>query len=220
MVDAAPFQRVVQLAGAVGGEHHQRGRLGPDGADLRNGDLEVGQDLQQERLELIVGPVDLVDQQHRSLAGPNGRQQRPFQQELRPEERVDRGVVAQLPLREGADLQHLPRVVPLVQSLVGVDALVALQPDELAPEHGRERLGDLGLADADLALDQNRTPQRQRDEQRGGQSAVSQVATVAQNLGQLTDGLRTLHAALVSGRRGRARGPGRYRPMCSASPPA
>src|SRR6185369_7805782 len=110
VVDAAPLQRVVQLAGAVGGEHHQRWRVGPDGPDLRNGDLEVGQDLQQGRLELVVGPVNLVDEQHRPVAGPHGRQQRPLQQELRPEQRVDGGVVAQLPLRECAYLQHLPRV--------------------------------------------------------------------------------------------------------------
>jgi hypothetical protein len=65
------------------------------------------------------------------------------------------------------DLQHLAGVVPLVQCLVGVDALVALQPDQLAAEHLGQNLGDLGLADTDLALEQDRAVQRQRDEQRG-----------------------------------------------------
>ena len=46
------------------------------------------------------------------------------------------------------DVQQLAGVVPLVHRLVGVDALVALQPDQLAAEHRGERLGDLGLADA------------------------------------------------------------------------
>ena len=56
-VEAAAFQGVMDLAGAVGGEHYQRRVLGPDGADLRNSDLEVGEHLQQEGLELFVGAV-------------------------------------------------------------------------------------------------------------------------------------------------------------------
>src|ERR1700685_4343472 len=71
VVQAAPLERVVQLAGAVGGEYHQRraGRL--DGADLGDADLEVGQHLEQERLEFVVGAVDLVDQQHGLIPGPD-----------------------------------------------------------------------------------------------------------------------------------------------------
>ena len=42
--------------------------LGADGADLRDGDLEVGEHLEQERLELLVGAVDLVDEQDRRHA--------------------------------------------------------------------------------------------------------------------------------------------------------
>ena len=36
VVQAAPLQRVVQLAGAVRGEHDERRALGPDRADLRD----------------------------------------------------------------------------------------------------------------------------------------------------------------------------------------
>src|SRR5579859_1489142 len=63
VVQAAPLERVVQLTGPVGGQDHQRraGRL--DRADLRDADLEVRQHLEQERLEFVVGAVDLVDQQ-------------------------------------------------------------------------------------------------------------------------------------------------------------
>ena len=123
---------------------------------------------------------------------------RALEQELRAEQLVDRVVVVQLPLGQRPDLEHLAGVVPLVQRLVGVDALVALQPDQPAPEDRREHLGHLGLADADLALDQDRAVQRQRDEQRGREPAVGQVAAVAQDLGQLSHGLRTVHPASFS----------------------
>ena len=129
--------------------------------------------------------------------------------------------------------EHLPGVVPLVERLVGVDALVALQPDQPPAEHRGEDLGDLGLADADLALEQDRAAQRQRDEQRGGQPAVGEVAAAAQQLGQLGDGRRAVGATLAHRRPAdrsgavaavsvtrAARGPGRgwCRPTCPACP--
>src|SRR5271167_1093553 len=134
VVKAAPLQRVVQFPGPVGGEHHERRALRLDGADLGDADLEVRQHLKQEGLELVVGPVDLVDQQHGLIAGPDGLEQRPFQQELRAEQLVHGVGAGRLVLGQGPDVQHLPGVIPLVQCLVGVDALVALQPDQLAAE--------------------------------------------------------------------------------------
>jgi hypothetical protein len=54
---------------------------GLDRAQFGDRHLEVGQQLQQEGLELLIGAVDLVDQQHRRLDGPaDRRQQRPLQQ--------------------------------------------------------------------------------------------------------------------------------------------
>ena len=43
-------------------------------------DLEVRQQLEQEGLELLVGAVDLVDQQHRRLELPDGGEQRALEQ--------------------------------------------------------------------------------------------------------------------------------------------
>ena len=63
-VQAAALQRVAQVAHVVGGQDHDRRHLRLDRADLRDRDLVVGQDFQQERLELLVRLVDLVDQQH------------------------------------------------------------------------------------------------------------------------------------------------------------
>ncbi|HEY8304744.1 MAG TPA: MoxR family ATPase, partial [Solirubrobacteraceae bacterium] len=47
----------------------------------------------------------------------------------------------------GLDAQQLLAVVPLIQRLGLVEALVTLQADQLALEKARERLGELGLAD-------------------------------------------------------------------------
>ena len=57
---------------------------------------------------------------------------------------------------EQPDLEHLARVVPLVDRGVDVEALVALEPDQPRAEARREDLGELGLADARLALEEER----------------------------------------------------------------
>ena len=59
-------------------------------------------------------------------------------------------------LRLGLDPQQLLAVVPLVQRLRLVEALVALQADQLAAGGPRERLRELGLADPGGALDEDR----------------------------------------------------------------
>ena len=62
MIEAAPLERVVDLARAVGGTGH-RDVLGADGADLGDGHLEVGEELEEERFQLLIGAVDLVDEE-------------------------------------------------------------------------------------------------------------------------------------------------------------
>ena len=121
----------------------------------------------------------------------DGLQQRPLQEEP---------LVVQLLLQHaGADpaclaaglgsteMQELARVVPVVDGLRSVDALVALQPDQLAACPATDHLGDLGLADACLAFEQQWTFQCQRQEHRRRQPVVGQVAVQAQcvrNLGR------------------------------------
>jgi hypothetical protein len=195
VIEASPLQRIVQLTGAIRGQDHQRRRFGLDCAHLGNRDLEVGENLEQERLELVVGPVNLVDEQDRPVTGTDSLQQWPLEQELRAEQLVDRPVVVELARGQGSDLEHLACVVPLVQCLVGVDALVALQSDQSAPKDRREHLRDLGLANTDLAFDQDRAIKRQSDKECGREPTVSQIATVTQDLGQLGYGLRTVHPA-------------------------
>ena len=55
-----------------------------------------------------------------------------------------------------ADRDHLRGIVPLVDRGRDVEPLVALQPDQPAPERRRQHLGDLGLADAGLAFEEQR----------------------------------------------------------------
>src|SRR4051794_28854776 len=66
-VQAAALERLGQLARVVGGEQHDRVGTGLDPPELGDRDLEVAQQLEQHRLELLVGLVDLVDQQDDGL---------------------------------------------------------------------------------------------------------------------------------------------------------
>ena len=131
--ERAALERVVQLARAVRGEDHGRLAAGADRAELGDRDLEVGEHLEQERLELLVGAVDLVDQQHDRLVRVDRLEQRPPDQELGAEELVLRHG----PLLRRADVEQLARVVPLVDRVRDVEPLVALQPDQLRARGGR-----------------------------------------------------------------------------------
>ena len=89
-----------------------------DGADLRNGDLVVGQDLQQERLEFLVRLVDLVDQQHRAAWLLQRAQQRTRLQELAREEDVAEGV--QLVERGRQRVGYAPITSPILSFRIWV----------------------------------------------------------------------------------------------------
>ena len=80
--EAAALERLGQLTGVVRGEEHQRDLLGLDGAELGDRHLVVGEDLEQQGLGLDLDAVDLVDQQHDRLVGPDGLEQRAGEQEL------------------------------------------------------------------------------------------------------------------------------------------
>ena len=65
VVEAAPLEGVVHVTGAIRGQHHEWRLLGSKGPELGDRHRIVGQDLEKERLEFVVGPVDLVNDQHR-----------------------------------------------------------------------------------------------------------------------------------------------------------
>ena len=166
---------------------------GRDRPELRDRDREVGQELEQEGLELVVGAVDLVDQQHGRPALVLQRlQQRPPQQELGPEQLARRRARLGRPDRE-----QLALVVPVVDRVVEVDALVALQPDQLGAGRGRQRARDLGLAHARLALQQQRLLEREREIGGGGEALVGEVALAGQGPRHVLRGLK-LHPVIVT----------------------
>jgi hypothetical protein len=88
----------------------------------------------------------------------------------------------------GPDGDELAGVVPLVQGLAGVDPLVALEADQLAAEQARQDLGDLGLADPGLTLQQQRLVQVQGQVDGGGQAPVGQIGVAGQGGLELVDG--------------------------------
>ena len=191
MIEAAALERVVDLAGAVRGDDHDRRLLGLHRAELGDRDLEVRQHLEQERLERLVGAVELVDQQHRRAGGVGLErlEERPLDQEALGEHVVldPLAVVVAFGLGD-ADRDHLRGVIPLVDRRRDVEPLVALQADQPAPERRRQHLGDLGLADAGLAFQEDRPAHAQRQEQHGGERTVGQVIRRRQEFERLVDG--------------------------------
>src|SRR5581483_6210461 len=123
------------------------------------------------RLELVVGPVELVDQQHgrRTL---DGLQQGPAHQEALGPQVVLAGA--------GPQVQQLAGPVPLVQGLADIDALPALQSQQARTGDGGQHLGHLGLAHTRLAFEEQRAGHGEGQEDRRGQALVGQVPVLAQ----------------------------------------
>ena len=69
MIETSALERVVDLAGAVRGDDHDGRMRRLHRAELRDGDLKVGEHFQEERLERLVGAVELVDQEDRRAGG-------------------------------------------------------------------------------------------------------------------------------------------------------
>ena len=155
--------------------------------ELRDRDLEVREHLEQQRLGLDLDPVDLVDEQHDRLVGPDRLEQRPGQQERLGEDvRLDRRPVG-LVLPVGLDPQQLLLVVPLVQRLGLVEPLVALQPDEPRAGDLGHRLGQLGLADPGRALDQHRLLEPVGEVHDARDAGVGEVVRAPQALDDVVD---------------------------------
>ena len=174
----------MQLARAVGGDDHGRACAGPDRADLGDRHLEVREQLEQEGLELVVGAVELVDQQHDRLVGLDRLEQRARERGSGGRRGRRRRRRASAGARRAADREQLALVVPVVERLVDVDPLVALQADQARAGGRRERLRDLGLADARLALEQQRLAERERDEERRAERVVGEVALARERVAQ------------------------------------
>ena len=82
-------------------------------------------------------------------------------------------------LAKQADVEKLAGIVPLVDRVGQVDALVALEADEARAQDVGHHLGCLGLADACLALDEQWLLELEGPEDRRCQRQVVDGATLA-----------------------------------------
>jgi hypothetical protein len=159
-VEAAALERLAQLTGVVRGQEHERDLGRRDRAELGDRDLVVGEDLEEQRLGLDLDAVDLVDQQDDRLGRGDRLEQRTGEQELvREDVLLDLLPLARAALLHdalGLDAQELLLVVPLVERLRLVEALVALEADEARAGHAGDALGQLGLSGAGGAFDEHR----------------------------------------------------------------
>ena len=162
-----------------------------NGAEFRNGDLEIAENFQQQRFELGVRLVDFVDQQHAAGGLLQRLQQRPRLDEFLGEEHVAEIVqaapapssqrrraaehFAELVLQD-LRVQKLLGVFPLVERLGLVQPLIALQADHLQPAPGGDRFRKLGLADAGGAFDQDGLFDLLRQIDRGRDLAARNIA--------------------------------------------
>src|SRR5450755_3215388 len=89
-------------------------------------------------------------------------------------------------------MKDLLRVIPLVERVIGVEALIALEADETAAEVGGQHLGDLGLANAGLAFQEQRFSQREREKNRHRKRTVGDVAPAREQCFDFFDGCGNL----------------------------
>ncbi len=186
-VQAAPLQGLGQLARVVRGQEDDRVGGGLDPAELGDRDLEVGEELEEHRLELLVGLVDLVDQEDDRLRRGDRAQERAGEEEVGAEDvLLDLAPAGAV----GLDAQELLAVVPLVEGLGLVEALVALEAHEVPSEVAGHRLGQLGLADPGRPLDEHRLAEAdgQVGDERG--RLGGQVAGRPQAVGHVRDRAR------------------------------
>ena len=165
--------------GRLGGGHR---------AQLRDGDLEVGEDFEQIGLKGLVGAVEFVDEEDggEAACGVEGGEERAPDEEILGEDVAgEAGVAVGLrsivppPLRR-PDMDHLLRVVPFVCGRRQIQPLVALQPNQRSSQPCGQRLRDLGLTHPGLALKQQRAPQLQRQKERRAEPDISHIALVPQ----------------------------------------
>jgi hypothetical protein len=177
VVDAAAAERLVEFAGAVRGEDDDGGLGGADRAAFGDGDGEVGEELEEEGLELMVGTVDLVDEED-AVAGGFEREEDGAGDE------VFVGVEVDVSLPRLPDREHLAGEVPFVHRRRGVDPLVALEPDELSPQDRCEGLRGFGLADPRRAFEEEGLAEGKREVGGRREAFVRDVLGIAQGPGQ------------------------------------
>src|ERR1700737_4817113 len=95
-------------------------------------------------------------------------------------------------------VQQLLAVVPFVEGLRLVLALVALQPQQPPPGRRRQCLGQLRLADTRRPLNEQRLVEPRQQENRSGEALVGDVALAGERVTHLPNGIE--HAQSSSSR--------------------
>src|SRR5207248_8897885 len=108
-------------------------------AQLRYGNLEIGEDFQQESLKRRACLINFVDEQNRRRLRLQRLQDGACDQEIRTVDMSFEFCPSFLPPRLADEFERhsLQRLVPLVQGFGLINAFVALQTDEWHFESGR-----------------------------------------------------------------------------------
>ena len=198
-VEAAALECLVEFSRAVRGQEDDRATFGFDRADLGDRDLKVRQQLEQKRFELVIGAIDLVDQEHgwNLVVAGNRVEQWSALQEARPEQLVK--YFFALPSVTGrlkrADIQHLARVGPVVECMGDVDSFVTLETNQSSTKRVGNDLCELGLANARLAFEQHGLAELESKMHRRGEAAVGQIGPFGERLLHAVDRCSHLVAA-------------------------
>ena len=195
VVEAAALEGVVHVAGAVRGQHGDRRDRRPGRCRAR-GSVTAQSASSSSRNASNSSSARSISSMSSTGGGPSagvysgrssGRRTRNRSSYSSPS-RASAPVAAARPGGLGRpQVQQLAGVVPLVKRLGGVDALVALEADQPAAGPGGQRPGDLGLAHAGVALEEQRAPEPQGQEHGGGQPLVGQVVVGRQARDHVVD---------------------------------
>ena len=200
-VEAASLQRFGQLTGVVGGEEHQRDLFRLDRAELGDRHLVVGEELQQQCFGLHLEAVDLVDQQHDGIVGPDRLEQRTGEEKLVGEDVVGHlgPLVVLAPL--GLDAKQLLLVVPLVERLGLVEPFVTLETNQAGAGDLGHALRQLRLARARRPLHEDRLLEAISQEDDAGSTLVRKIVDPLQLVSDRRDIFEAKrHVVNVSGR--------------------
>jgi len=193
---AAALEGVAHVAIVVGREQDKGDPDGRACAQLRNGNLKITEQFQQKGLELRIGLVHFIEQQHNRLRRTDRLQKRTRLDEAVGKESVflsGDGIDRFGKRCRGADdvvdpildhlcVEQLLGVFPFIEGFGLVQAFVALETDQLPPQTARHRLGQLRFADARRPFDQNGLLSRLRQKNNRGDFPRRDVACFDQPL--------------------------------------
>ena len=194
---APSLERLRELAGVVGREHHEGQHACLNRPQLRDRHLPVGEHFEQQGFCFDLKPVDLVDEQDDRLRRTDGHEQRSGKQEVLREDVLLHLVPVAL-ARVGLDTKELLLVVPLVDGLRLVQTLIALQANQAPVARLGHGLRQLGLAHARRTLAQDGLGELVGDVDRDRALVVREVSDRGQPFPGLGRATEQRHAEILT----------------------